>query len=219
MLRDLTLLAFCCLLAAGFWFSKSSQTEQAERLLQEDLYDLGAPQAMEESAERLMLRGDFRQALQSSPNPALYNLLAELFLVSFEVRTKPVSAYAFDDHMMMRVENDVLEFFDSQGRPLSPEVFELGEDIRLSSKPLFTCVGPLQIKNQSPWFLYRDQKRSLLVRLEGDQLKGYLSKKKLTVSDDEVLADGVARWRWMDGDLLASVSQSPSPKTDDTPSP
>ncbi len=209
MLRDLTLLAFCCLLAAGFWFSKSAQTEQADRALQGELFELGAPQAMEDSAEKLMLRGDFRQALQSSPHPTLYGQLAELFLASFEIRETPSVASAFDEQLMIRVVGDRLEFFDAEGRPMSPSLYELDDNLRPSSKPLFSSAGPLQLKSYSPWFLYRDQKRSLLVRVEGDQLKGYLSTKKLTLKDDTVLIDGAVRWEWTDGDLR-SLSSDPT---------
>lgn len=204
-MRDVLLFAVCCCLAVGYWVSSQRRYDQRSASVQTELYQLGAPQTMEDSAERSLLLGDFAKGLRSDPNEKTYARLAPLFLVSHDLKERKVLASAYVGDGMARVADKELQFFDPEGESLEPKLWTLGKTVAPLDRPLFEAAPSVTLIADGPWLVYADKKRWALFRFFGGELHGYISDKKLRVKADEVLVDGKKRWIWSQGQLESST--------------
>jgi hypothetical protein len=202
-MRDLILLAVCCGLAAAFWISSVRRSEDQVMARQALLYQLGAPQTMDDSPERSLLLGRFVQGLRAKPSPETYQKLAPLFLAGNDVKDRKVVALAFNDDSMGRVVGKTVEFFDAQGRSLSPKLWTLGNKLAPWNKPIFEAAASPSLVADGGWLVYRDKSRWAVFRQSGDELRGFISTKEIGIDNDTLLIEGKKAWRWSQGQLEA----------------
>lgn len=198
MLRDFLLFVLCCLLGLYFVTSQGQRqrVQAAER--QEFLYQLGAPDMLEESAQKSLLEGDYLGGLKQDPDPNTFTALAELFLAG-DGQDK-VPALAFTPELLGRVRKNRLEFFSRTGDPQQVKMFELGEEVKVSEQPLREVDPPFQLKAEGAWLLFRDQRGSLAFRVGSQKLNGYSSPDRLAVEGDSLVHEQ-HRWVYRDGGL------------------
>lgn len=200
-MRDILLFALCCCLALGYFVSSQRRHEQRAAQTQTELYQLGAPQTMENSPERSLLLGDFAKGLRSEPNGETYARLAPLFLATHDLKGRKVSASAFVSDGMARVVDKEVQFFDPKGEPAKPELWTLGKTVTGHEQPLFKAAPLVAFTADGPWLTYADKKRWAVFRFIGGELRGYISDKKLSVEGDGLLVDGKKTWVWSQGQL------------------
>lgn len=205
-MRDLLLFAVCCGLAAAYWVTSQRRYEERSVAMQAELYQLGAPQTMDDSPERSLLLGEFAKGLRAEPREETYRKLAPLFLATHQTDGGKTSvlASAFHQEGMTRVAGKSLQFFDPRGDSVEPRLWKLGASLEASEKPLFEVAGPVTLVADWPWLVYGDKKRWAAFRFFGDELRGYISSKKISVDRDELLIDGKKAWRWSQGQLEAT---------------
>lgn len=196
-MRDLVLFALCCCLAAAFWVSRDRGAQESRSERQAELYQLGAPQSMEESPERWLLLGDFAKGLRSHPSPDTYRKLASLYLVSADLEGRTVKTTAYNAEGMARVAGKALELFDPQGRQAAPELWRLGDKITPYGKPLFEVAAKPELETEGAWIRYSDAARWAVFRWDGDVLRGYLSDKEIILEGDAMVV-GKLRWTWVE---------------------
>lgn len=202
-MRDLLLFALCCAMAAAFWVSSQRRSAERAAAMQRELAQLGAPQTMSDSPERWLLLGEFARGLRADPGEATYRKLAPLFLATHQVdgdKTK-VLAHAFHLQGMARVAGQSLQFFDARAETVRPRLWTLGQTLESLDKPLFEATAPVTLVADGSWFVYGDKKRWAAFRFFGDELRGYVSTKKLSVDRDDLLVEGKKAWRWSQGQL------------------
>ena len=200
-MRDLILLAVYCGLAAAFWISSARRSEDRLLARQAQLYQLGAPQTMDDSPERSLLLGRFVQGLRANPSPETYQRLAPLFLASNNLKDRKVVALAFHADGMGRVIGKTVEFFDAQGRSMSPKLWTLGDKLVPWNKPIFEAGASPSLVADGWWLVYRDKSRWAVFRRFGDELRGYVSSKEIGIDDDTLLIEGKKAWVWSQGQL------------------
>ena len=200
-MRDVLLFAVCCCLAVGYWVSSQRRYDQRAADVQTELYQLGAPQTMEDSAERSLLLGDFAKGLRSDPTEKTYARLAPLYLASHDLKDRKVLASVVVSDGMARVAGKELQFFDPKGEPVKPKLWALGKTVASLDKPLFQTAPPVKLAADSPWLVFTDKKRWAIFRFFGGELRGYISDKKLSVDADDVLVEGKKSWVWSQGQL------------------
>lgn len=195
-MRDLLFFALSCVLAAAFWISSQQRAQERKELIQAELYDLGAPQTMQDSPERWLLLGQFSKGLRSEPSPETYEKLAALYLVSTDLDGRKVVASAVLPDGMGRVIGKSLEFFNSQGYPQKPKVWLLGDTMTSWDKPLFQAADRATLVADGAWLSYQDRQRWVLFRYLDGELQGFVSTQEISVDDDSVLIKGKRRWQW-----------------------
>jgi hypothetical protein len=195
-MRDLVIFLLCCALAAGYWATSQQRAKKRELALQQQLYQLGAPQTMKDSPQRYLLLGEFARGLRSQPDRETYRKLAPLFLASPKEKGPGVSALAFNDELMGRALGKSLELFDAEGAPLTPRLWSLsGDKATPWEKPLFEVASSPTLKGSGSWLLYGDKKRWAAFRLLDGRLHGYISGQEIRI-DGETLVSGQKRWSW-----------------------
>lgn len=209
-MRDWVLLALCCAVAVGFWFTSRHRAEQRDRDRQERLYRLGASQTMEDSPERALLRGEFSEALRAGPRWETYERLAPLFLASHDLSDATVLSSAFNSELMARATSERVEFFDSRGRRLLPRLSTLQEPIAAGPQPHWKVRGAATLEAEGEWLLYRDSEQWAVFRLHDGEVHGYIGERAVEV-DGDLVAMGTARWRWLEGELRPQAGVTPTP--------
>lgn len=200
-MRDLLFFLACCGLAATFWQLSGSRVAQREAAMQAELAQLGAPQEMDDSPERSLLRGDYLAGLQASPSESTYDQLAPLFLVSHELGGSQVLSSAFLPEGMGRALGDRLQFFQPDGRSSAPRLSRLSRQGASSSLPPFTASGQPALIADEGWLVYRDKVRWAAFRFWNGELDGWVSGEELTVEGDLLKMKGGPVWAWAEGRL------------------
>ena len=200
-MRDILLFAICCCLALGYFASSQRRHEQRAAQAQTELYQLGAPQTMNDSPQRSLLLGEFSKGLRSEPNGKTYARLAPLFLATHDLKGRKVLACAFLSDGMARVVGKEVQFFDPKGEPISAKLWMLGKTVASHDNPLFEAEPPVILATDGPWLTYNDKRRWAVFRFFGPELRGYISDKKLSVEGDDVLVEGKKNWVWTQGQI------------------